>query len=640
MKKIITTITYLFVFTFFAISQQLQRVSQLNTIIESEKSKGLTLLNFKSSSITNDYNIAYHRLEWELDPSVKYIKGSVTTYFKPTTTYFTKIHFYLSDSLMVDSVKYHSFPIPFNRSNADILEIDFNTVLPVNLIDSVTVYYQGKPYSNGFGSFEQSTHNGTPIIWTLSEPFGAKNWWPCKQNLNDKIDSIDIIVTTPSLYRVASNGLLISEQLKGEKKIYHWKSNYPIAAYLIAIAVTNYSVYSDYVPLKNDSLEVLNYVYPENLETAKTETPAIINIIHLFDSLTIPYPFSKEKYGHAQFGWGGGMEHQTMSFMVNFSHELIAHECAHQWFGDKVTCGSWEDIWLNEGFATYFEGLTEERYFLEIWKKWKQDKLSNIVSELGGTVKCNDTADVSRIFNGRLSYNKGAYLLHMLRFKLGDSLFFKSIINYLNDTALAYNYAKTPDLIKHFETTSNINLSRFFDQWYYNQGYPSYQVEWKQTGNQLELKIFQTTSHPSVDFFEMPIPIKFNGENRDTTITFDHSYSGQSFVSNVNFQINSVSFDPDLWLISSNNIVVNKSDDKVTISPNPADKSIQMFIHAIFNGFASISIYDLIGNQLLETKSLHPVITINSELFNSGTYLVKIKTNTETFTRKIIIAHN
>jgi len=96
-----------------------------------------------------------------------------------------------------------------------------------------------------------------------------------------------------------------------------------------------------------DSLQVLNYVYPENLSSAQLQTPDIIPIIQLYDSLTIPYPFRNEKYGHAQFNWGGGMEHQTMSFMVNFNQDLMAHECAHQWFGDLITCGSWEDIWLN-----------------------------------------------------------------------------------------------------------------------------------------------------------------------------------------------------------------------------------------------------------------------------------------------------
>jgi len=635
MKKI--TFSLLMFLSFYGFGQPSQFQKDHDELVNMEKKANRLNPDNHTSQVPNNYDLKYHRFEWNVDPNNYYIQGGITSYFVPTTSGFNEIDFDLSTSMQVDSVLYHGALMTYSQVFGDLLQISLPSILPQGTIDSITVYYQGAPPSTGFGSFNQDFHNSVPIIWTLSEPDGAKDWWPCKLNLNDKIDSIDVIVTTPQAYRVASNGLLISETVSGTNKIYHWQSHYPIATYLVAIGVTNYAVYHNYVVYSpTDSLDVLNYVYPENLATAQAQTPDIINVIKLYDSLTVRYPFANEKYGHCQFGWGGGQEHQTMSFVINFSHYLIAHECAHQWFGDAITCGSWEDIWLNEGFATYFEGLTEEFLFPSTWHSWLLNNLNNITSQPDGSVMCDDTTDINRIFDGRLSYDKGGYLLHMLRWKMGDSLFFQALRDYLNDPLLRYGYAKTPDLKAHLETTSGLNLTNFFDQWYYNQGYPTYQVRWYKSGNNLTVKISQTQSHVSVSFFEMPVPIRFQGPGFDTTVVFNNTFSGQIFHTTINFSPTTATFDPDLWILSKNNTVIYDAvlglndplvENTFQVYPNPAtDELVIRFNDNPTSGY-EIELIDVLGHVVLQqSHSFMPKMKLDLSTISPGLYFVKVKT--------------
>ncbi len=548
-----------------------------------EQAAAARKLAFRSSPFTDNYDIRYHRLSWVIDPAVNYIQGEVTTYFVPTEDNFTTLYFDMEDELQVNEIIYHGQPVNSYIQQDQRISIEFPFPIANGLLDSITIAYEGvPPNSSGFGSFIQSSHAGVPIIWTLSEPYGARDWWPCKQDLNDKIDSIDVYVKTPAEYRAAGNGLLVEALAEPDGDItYHWKHRYPIPAYLIAVAVTNYEAYSDFVPVDDaDPIEVLNYVFPESADYAQDATGATVEIMQLFNELFGLYPFAAEKYGHAQFGWGGGMEHQTMSFMGGFSHLLQAHELAHQWFGNKVTCGSWQDIWLNEGFATYLEGLTYD-YGLgpNTFPNWLQVKINHITSEPGGSVFVTDTSSVGRIFSSRLSYSKGAMLLHMLRWKLGDADFYQAARNYLNAPELAFGYARSEDLQFYLEQQSGQDLEEFFADWLYGEGYPSYEVNWYQEGSTVYVRIEQTTSHPSVSFFEMPVPVRFTLNGGDTlTKVFDHQFSGQIFSFTTEEQAAIANFDPELWILSAGNQVRQEAftqteeltEAQISIFPNPA----------------------------------------------------------------------
>ncbi len=647
MNKVL--VFFVWIFSFSLNAQPVNRADQQCNLIESEMKAHMRHLVPSVAGFANDYNLVYQRCEWSVDPAVNFISGAITSYFKPTVNAFSQLNFDLHDSLIVDSVRYHQNNLSciHGPGNDNLLRIGLLASVAINTLDSVTVYYHGVPPATGFGSFYQGNHQGAPIIWTLSEPYGAKDWWPCKQNLVDKIDSLDIFVTTPLGNRVASNGLLVSETTKGNNKTFHWKTRYPTATYLVAIAVTNYVQYSNYMrlnPASTDSLEILNYVYPENLAYAQANTPQILKTIALFDSLTIVYPFQNEKYGHAQFGWGGGMEHQTMSFVGDFSNVLISHECAHQWFGDRITLGSWEDIWLNEGFATYFEALTEERYFPENWKSWRKSTSTDACRSPHGSVKVDDTTSVSRIFSGSLSYSKGAYLLHMLRWKLGDNVFFKALHDYLNDPALAYAYAKTPDLQRHLETASGQNLSHFLHEWYDNKGYPSYQILWTQTGRNVSLTANQTQSDSSVTFFEMPIPIEFTGGGHDTTIVFNHTFSGQTFTTELNFTADFVYFDPELHLLSANNQIAFIQNSETlsasfSIYPNPAADKIQILNTDPSNPIQSLELCGVLGNSIFKTamNGTKNMCSLDLSGISAGLYLLRIQSDMGTAVKRVEI---
>lgn len=403
------------------------------------------------TSASNNYDVKYYRCEWEVNPAVRYIAGKVTLYFVMTSPG-NNIQLDLMSTLVVDSVKQRNVVLTKQHSS-NTLSLDFPVTINAGVLDSVSVFYRGVPPNNGFGSFETTTHAGIPVMWSLSEPYGSRDWWPCKNGLDDKADSIDIIITAPAQYKAASNGLLQSEILiaGGTKKMTHWKHRYPIASYLVCFAVTNYTVFNNSVLLGTTTLPMQTYCYPESLVSFQNGTQNVLDALQLFHNHFGDYPFIKEKYGHVQFSWGGGMEHQTASFMVSLNESLVAHELGHQWFGDKITCASWEDIWLNEGFATYLASFYMENKYPANTINSRKAVVNNITSATGGSVWVDDTTNVGRIFSGRLSYNKGSYLLYMLRWKLGDAVFLNALRQYQNDPKLAYGFAKTDDLKRNLE---------------------------------------------------------------------------------------------------------------------------------------------------------------------------------------------
>ncbi|MFW5821752.1 MAG: M1 family aminopeptidase [Tangfeifania sp.] len=607
----------------------------------SDQKAFLKKLSFSESESYADYDLIYQRMEWEVDPAIYYIRGKVTSHFISQNNSFTELEFDLHADMAIDSITQNGEVINFSRVENKI-KIHFDEVLKSGQTDSISIYYQGEPPATGFGSFSTGTHNETPVLWTLSEPYGALEWWPCKQSLSDKIDSIDVIVTTPEPYRTASNGILVSEKVLNGKRAMHWKHRHPIATYLVAIAVTNYTSYSDFVDLEDGrQIEIQNFVYPENESYARENTPRTIEIMELFNNIVGEYPFADEKYGHAQFGWGGGMEHQTISFMYNFGFELVAHELAHQWFGNYITLGSWQDIWLNEGFATYLSGLAYENLLQEYWwKRWKRLNVERIVSQPGGSVFVSDTSNVGRLFSSRLSYSKGAYLLHMLRWVLGDEPFFNAIRNYFEDPEVANGFARTSQLINHLEAAGDTSLTEFFNDWFYGEGYPVYSAQFtNKTSLQLEIKLSQISSHESVGFFEMPVPVRVYNNSKTDSADFRlvHTENNQEFIVDPGFEVAHLKIDPEYWLISKTESVVKspvmKKLDEINIFPNPFTH--QVFIEA--PNQQQIQKIELLNSAGILVRTLNPnQNTFDLSFLSNGMYILQLQVNNTTVEKKIV----
>jgi aminopeptidase N len=606
--------------------------------------QAMTNAGIAGSNASSDFKVDHYRFEWEIDPAIRYIKGKITSSMTITANT-SFIRFDLSDTLRVDSVLYHSNKITFTRPGNHILQINFPVSLNAGSRDSVSIFYQGVPATSGLGAFSVSNHTGAPILWTLSEPYGSREWWPCRNGLDDKADSVDIFITTPEQFFGTTNGLQTGDVINAGKRTTIWKHRYPIASYLVAIAATNYVVQQDTIQLNGKILPLQQYVYPETAAAWAASVSNTRNMMRVFEQHFGPYPFHNERYAHTQVGFGGGMEHQTNSWMGSSNASLICHELAHQWFGDRVTCGSWQDIWLNEGFAVfltyfYFEGVLSQQNTID----WYRSEVDYIAEEPGGSVYVKDTSSIGSIFNYRTTYVKAGWLLQMLRWKLGDAAFLEGVRNYLADPLVSYEFARTEDLKRNLEVASGQNLTEFFNDWLYGEGYPSYQLSWLPLGNKVQYTLSQTTSHPSVSFYEMPVPVLFRNAARDTLIVINHTKNAQTEIRELGFVPDTALIDPYVKLVSYNNKILksgsttNKND--VTVYPNPVGDQFSVLLRNFSTDKAAITIHNaagqLIWKQELSIPTGSDLISIPSSNWSRGIYMISVTSKDSKFVKRMM----
>ena len=435
------------------------------------------------------------------------------------------------------------------------------------------------------------------VTWSLSEPFSAHEWFPCKQVLTDKADSSMVAVTTTLPNKVGSNGLLRRTTLLPNNKVrYEWHEHHPIDYYLISVAVAPYIEYTNYAyPAGGPQVPIRSFVYDQQaLDYYQTEFDRIPGFIENYSRLFGTYYFADEKYGLALAPIGGGMEHQTLTTQDGLTFTLTAHELFHQWFGDNVTCASWEDIWLNEAFASYGEYMSLQAFASQgDARAWMDNAQSNATSYGGGTgtVYVPDTTDVDRIFQYQLTYKKGAAVVHMLRYLchddthvFNDEQFYRVLRTYQQQ--YSGRTARTADLQRLFEAELGTSLDYFFQQWYRGEGFPTFNVTWNQVGGTLYLKTDETASQPtSVPFFKTDVDyfVTFQ-DGSGTIVRMPQNQASVSraftFAALKSGTVASIKVDPDGWLpdlpgtVQRDNslVLATKASQPLALNfyPNPA----------------------------------------------------------------------
>lgn len=495
-------------------------------------------------------------LEIEILPATQSISGDVTWTFRSTAGGLTSVTLELDAGFAVSNVKSGGVPASFTRP-ADQVAITLDRVYGQDEILTISLHYAGSPVSGaGFGSFTFDTH-GSPaqtIVSTLSEPFYAYTWWPCKESTSDKFTT-QTWITVPNGLTATSNGLLQgTDALSGGRTRFKWASNYPIATYGVAVTASNYQLRTDTYTGLGANTPVTFYAYPEDFASEQANMDRIVTMMTTFSNLFGQYPFVNEKYGIVQFNWGGGMEHQTLTSQFNFSENLCAHELGHSWWGNSITCATWHDIGLNEGFAAYSEALWDEfkpggstsSYF----SRMNANKPST-PSTTGSVYVVNPTS-TGTIFSTTNVYRKGAWVLHQLRHVVGDVTFFQILRNY--QANFQHGSAAWTDFTASASATCGTDLTWFVDQCVMRTGAPRFQLGWanRTIGGQTYVVGNVTQTHAGLPY-RFPVDVRVTTPSGQATSVAWVDETRDDFVFPTNGTASAVALDPSPWILRSSN---------------------------------------------------------------------------------------
>jgi len=621
---------------------------QVNEITESNKLRThkTQQVNQTLNPLMNNYDVVYYGLNIEASTaSITITSGKTTIKAKVVNNPLHEFVIQLIDQLTVSQVKLNGSSVTFAHQNNEI-SFTCPTDIPVGDLFIVEVFYSGNPQGGGWDRTIASTWN-IPVTWTLSESFHAYEWFAVKQSLTDKADSSDVYVTVPSNLEVASNGLLKNVvDVGGGKKRYEWQSRYPIDYYLISVTISDYIEYDTYAnPVGMSSpLLIQNFVYNVTncLNQYKSAIDGTAANIELYSNLFGLYPFSKEKYGHVMAPFGGGMEHQTITTLGYYTSNLISHELAHMWFGDYVTCATWQDIWINEGFASYAEYLYLQNLSSQTSAdSWMVSAHNYALQEPNGSVfiPLANATDENRIFSYSLSYKKGASIIHILRHEINnDDVFFSILKGYLQK--FGHSTATGEDFKTVVNDSTGFDYSWFFDQWYYGYGFPTISAKYGYIDDKPWVTIIQTPSNASTPLFKFSLDLKLTYYDNTTSIQRVFvSENPQTF----NFdlpKIKSLQIDPQGWLLYkagsiTSSETIEDSFSWVTFGPNPVNDKL-MFSVANNVQKVTVTISDITGKMIYKSDFSNNQFGIDASFLAKGVYIVSIDNGLSHISKKLV----
>jgi aminopeptidase N len=510
----------------------------------------------------DDTDVVSVKLDLEVNPTTQIVTATAMHTVKSAKDGLKEFELQLYRSFVVSVVNVNAKPATFTRPT-DRIKITLDKAYKKGETFVTEVHYSGTPYGQFFGSFQFKTHgpSSMPVIWSLSEPWFAYTWWAAKESNTDKFQ-LEMWLTVPDNLIAATNGVLQgTDPVPSNRKRYRWKTVYPLCTYAVSLNISDYRVRTDVYKHMGANMPVEFYCYPEEWSSQQSGMNQLVPMLTTFSNLWGQYPFVNAKYGIARCGFGGGMEHQTLTAQGTFSSEYLnAHELAHSWWGNMITCATWKDIWLNEGFATYGEALWQEfkggssnKPALHSWMARRRPR------QVSGTVYCYDDGNPNRIFSSTYSYNKAGWVLHQLRWVVGDQDFFQILSDYRK--AKAYQSATTAEFTSIASVTVGKDLTWFIDQCVMKGGAPSYDYGWSHQvvggKSYLFLHVEQTQSSKGYGLFKFPIEIRVDGKTHRVT----NDNWRDEFVIPLSGAPSSVSFDPDKWILreATNQVSYNPS---------------------------------------------------------------------------------
>lgn len=643
--------------------------------------KGSKICSMKKSKITHPQNYYRHSpntpvhtfdvLNYKLNLDIyncyfspypkSFSASNIITFIADTTLNYITLNSN-TYSLAIDTVKMAGGIYLNYDYTGDILRIDMN--MTYNLGDTVTIEIDYRHLNVTDNSFYVSSSG---YVFTDAEPEGARGWFPCWDRPSDKA-TLDLTVKVPSNVRLGSNGRLNDSTLIGDSLYYHWVSRDPISTYLMVMtSKVDYTidiVYWHKTSNPNDSIPLRLYS-PAGVSSASIRD-ILPGMTTYYSNAYSEMPFEKNGFcyvpGSAGFVWGG-MENQTLTTIYGWYEGLIAHEYAHQWWGDMVTCASWSNIWLNEGFATWSEAYWDERtggystykasidydayYYLSGNPGWA---ISNPNWDL--VTPSSDT-----LFNFEVTYCKGACVLHLLRYTLGDSLFFLSLKEYGTDTEnFRLKNATIEDFFTKFESVSGVDLEWFKKAWIYQPNHPIYENYYgiQDIGGGLWQTTIQINQvQTNADFFPIPIELRFSFlSGADTTIKVMNDINGQIFSYTFDKQPTTVMFDPDNEIVLKSSSIVLGLNEHNPLTPgkfqlyqnypNPFNPETKINYDVPKNSHVKLVVYDVLGKEIKtlvnENKTSGKyTVSFNGISLPSGVYFYRIQAGNYVAVKKMVL---